>query len=64
VTAYGTNFVESEALLAITAEDTDEAERVLRGMSAPELWALSQAAGELHGMAQAMARIKTREVPS
>lgn len=59
--AYGTNFAESEALLAVVAEDTDAAEQVLSGMTVTELRSLAESAQELRDMARAMARIKVRE---
>jgi len=60
MTKYGTNFVESEALLAITAEDVTEAERILRGMTQVELVMLARHAAELKDRVMAQLRINRR----
>lgn len=49
---YGTSFQESEALLAITAEDAPHALSVVKTMSDMEVWALKLAADELASMCQ------------
>jgi hypothetical protein len=56
---YGTNFVESEALLALTVEDETECERLLRDMLPGELAALTGQAQQLADMARSMLRIKS-----
>lgn len=56
MSAYGTNFVESEALLAITADDVGTAREILDEMLPGELVALSRHARILSHMAETAAR--------
>ncbi len=49
---YGTNFQESEALLALTVDDEDTAAEVLADMLPGELNALAEASDRLAEMAR------------
>jgi hypothetical protein len=61
MTAYGTKFAETEALLAVANEDTETAERILGDMFPGELDQLAQDARELAEMCRSMEYIKRRE---
>lgn len=54
--AYGTNFVESELVLALTADDTDEVDRLLWTQTAHEL---DQLARTFDDLAQAAREVLT-----
>lgn len=53
---YGTPFLESECLLAVTADDEEYAESLLRSMTKGELRGLSRASGLLAAMAGSFER--------
>lgn len=58
---FGTNFTETEALLAVSVDDIGAAEEILSEMYPGELEKLARNARELAEMCRAMESIKRRE---
>lgn len=57
---YGTNFLESEAVLAMSAEDPDYAKQKLRAMSSIELLTFGRQLRALAAMCDAVRYVKLK----